>query len=148
VDERLGQLHTLLHAGGVAADLAVTLLVEADVAQRLRRALAGRRTRQAAHPAEVGDQLGRAEVGRQAVVLRQVADARPHRRRVRRGVEPEHPYLAAGRRQQAQHDLDQCGLARAVGADQTHDARFDRNSQVGERRHAVPVRLGQRLGRN
>ena len=35
VDQRLGQLHPLLHAGGVAADRAVALLVQADVAQRL-----------------------------------------------------------------------------------------------------------------
>ena len=41
VDERLGQLHPLLHAGGVAADLAVALLVEPDVAQRLGGALPG-----------------------------------------------------------------------------------------------------------
>ena len=41
VDEGLGQLDALLHAGGVAADLAVALLVQADVAQHFGRSLAG-----------------------------------------------------------------------------------------------------------
>ena len=36
VDEGLGQLHALLHAGGEAADLPVALLVQTDVAQRVR----------------------------------------------------------------------------------------------------------------
>ena len=47
VHQRLGQLDPLLHAGGVAADLAVALLVEADVAQRLGGPLSGARYGQA-----------------------------------------------------------------------------------------------------
>ena len=45
VDERLGELDPLLHPGRVAADRAVALLVQADVAQDLGRPLAGRRRR-------------------------------------------------------------------------------------------------------
>ena len=41
VHERLRELHALLHARRVAADGAVALLVEPDVAQRVRGALAG-----------------------------------------------------------------------------------------------------------
>jgi hypothetical protein len=74
VDERLGQLDPLLHAGGVAADLAVALLVEADVAQGLGRPLAGRGGRKSTDARHVGDELRRREVGRQAVVLRHVPD--------------------------------------------------------------------------
>ena len=47
VDERLGQLDPLLHAGRVAADRPVALLVQADVAQHLGRPLAGGRRRAA-----------------------------------------------------------------------------------------------------
>ena len=47
VDERLGELDPLLHAGRVAADRAVALLVQPDVAQHLGRPLAGRRARAA-----------------------------------------------------------------------------------------------------
>ena len=48
VHQRLGQLDPLLHAGGVAADRAVALLVEPDVAQRLGGPLAGGGARQPA----------------------------------------------------------------------------------------------------
>ena len=43
VDERLGELDPLLHAGRVAADRAVALLVQPDVAEDLGRPLAGGR---------------------------------------------------------------------------------------------------------
>ena len=41
-DERLRQLDPLLHAGRVGTDLAVALLVEADVPERLGGTLLGR----------------------------------------------------------------------------------------------------------
>ncbi len=41
MDERLSQLHLLLHAGGVAAHGAVPLLVQPDVAQRVGGPLTG-----------------------------------------------------------------------------------------------------------
>src|SRR5580698_4705066 len=79
-DQRLGELYPLLHAGRVAADLAVPLLVQADVPQRLGGALPGRGGRQPGHAAHVRDELGRRDVRRQAVVLGHVADelADPH----------------------------------------------------------------------
>ena len=42
VDERLGELDPLLHAGRIAADRPVALLVQADVAEHLGGPLAGR----------------------------------------------------------------------------------------------------------
>ena len=54
VDQGLGELDPLLHAGRVAADGAVALLVEADVAQRVGGALAGRGRRQPGHAAPCG----------------------------------------------------------------------------------------------
>ena len=74
VDERLGELHPLLHAGRVAADRPVALLVQPDVAEDLGGPLAGGRPRQAGHQGQVRDEVGRRRVGRQAVVLRHVAD--------------------------------------------------------------------------
>ena len=47
VDERLGELDPLLHAGRVAADRPVALLVQADVAEDLGRPLARGGARQA-----------------------------------------------------------------------------------------------------
>ena len=95
VHQRLGELDPLLHAGRVAADLPVALLVEPDVAQRLGGAFAGGRARQAADPAEVGDELGGGHVRRQAVVLRHVADPGADPVGVGGGVEAEDPHLAA-----------------------------------------------------
>ena len=74
VDERLGELHALLHAGRVAADRPVPLLEQPDVAQDLGGPLPGGRGRQPGHLGEVRDELGRRVVGRQRVVLGHVAD--------------------------------------------------------------------------
>ena len=41
MNERLGQLHALFHAGGIAADRPVALLVQADVTEHLGRSFAG-----------------------------------------------------------------------------------------------------------
>ena len=73
VDQRLGELDPLLHAGRVAADRPVPLLVEPDVAQRVGGALPGRGPRQPGHPGHVHDELGGRHVRRQAVVLGHVA---------------------------------------------------------------------------
>ena len=74
VDERLGELDPLLHAGRVAADRAVALLVQADVAEDLGGPFAGRAAGQPGHPGHVADEVRRGQVGRQAVVLGHVAD--------------------------------------------------------------------------
>ena len=80
VDERLGELHALLHARRVAADRAIPLLVEPDVAEHLGSPLAGGGPRQAGHLGEVRHDIGRRHVRRQAVVLRHVADELADRR--------------------------------------------------------------------
>ena len=132
VHQRLGQLDPLLHAGRVAADRAVPLLVEPDVPQRVGRAFAGRGLRQARHPRHVDHELGGRHVGRQAVVLGHVAHPLADRRTLGRHVEVQDRGRAGGRRQQAEHHLDQRGLARAVRADEPHDAGFDVDGQLGD----------------
>ena len=121
-DQRLGQLDPLLHAGGVGTDQAVPLLVQPDVAQRLGRAFLGHRGRQPRHPAQVGHELGRGHVGRQAIVLRHVAEQGPDPLAAGLAVVTEHLGLALGRRDEPEQDLDQGRLARAVRADQPRDA--------------------------
>ena len=145
-DQRLGQLDPLLHAGRVGADLAVALLVQADVAQRLGGALLGRGRREAGHPAQVGDELGGGDVRRQAVVLGHVAGQRPDPLPVLAAVGAEHAGLPARGRQQAEQDLDQGGLARAVGADQAGDARPDGHGERVQRGDRARVLLGQLEG--
>ncbi len=146
VHERLRELHPLLHAGRVAADGTVALLVQADVPQRVGRALASRRLRQPGHARHVDDELGRRHVRREAVVLRHVPDPLADRRPVRHDVEAEDRRAtrpSAGSR--PEHHLDQRRLARAVRADQPDDARLDLDAEVGHRRDlAVP--LGQPVG--
>ena len=74
VDQGLGQLGALLHAGRVAAHRAVALLGEADMAEHVGGALAGCRAGQAGHLGQVDDEVAGADVRRQAVVLGHVAD--------------------------------------------------------------------------
>ena len=59
VDERLGELDPLLHAGRIATDRAIALLVQPDVAQHLGGAFAGRRRGQPRHARHVADEIGR-----------------------------------------------------------------------------------------
>src|SRR6266702_2500248 len=143
-DQGLGQLHPLLHAGGVGADQPVPLLVQADVPQRLRGAFLGHRGRQAGDPAQVGDELGRGHVARKAVVLGHVAEQRPDRLAAGSAVAAEHLGLALGRRDEGEQDLYQRGFARAVGADEPGDAGGDRDGETVERGDVARVHLGQR----
>ena len=139
VDERLGELGLLLHAGGVAAHRPVALLGEPDVAQHLGGPLAGGHPGQARHHRQVDDEVARAHVRRQAVVLGQVADRRRGSRSPSVAMScPSTCAPPAGRRDQAEQDLEQRRLAGAVGADQTGDAR--RRSRGRARRGRAPDR--------
>ena len=145
VDQRLGELGPLLHAGGVAADRAVALLGQPHVAQHVGGALAGRGERQARHLAQVHDQVAGRHVGRQAVVLGHVADQGADRAAVGGDVVAEHARAAAGRRHQAEQDLDQGGLAGAVRPDQAGHALADGHVEAVQRRDAR-VLLGEPRG--
>ena len=101
VDERLGQLDALLHARRVAAHGPVALLEEADVAQHVGGALAGRRARQAGHARHVVDEVGRRDVGGQAVVLGHVADELADGQPLAGDVEVEDARRASGRVEEA-----------------------------------------------
>ena len=85
VDERLGELDALLHARRVAADLAVALLEQADVPQRFGGAFAGGGAGQAVDLGHVRDELRRAHIDRQAVVLGHVANVLAELGALRRG---------------------------------------------------------------
>ena len=148
VHERLRQLHALLHARGVAAHLAVALLEEAHVAQRLRRAFAGGGAGQAAHAREVGHELRGREVGRQAVVFGHVAGELADGGPFRGHVAVQHARAPGGGRRQPQQDLDERALARAIRPHQPHHARLHAHVQRVQRRHArialrEPVRLDE-----
>src|SRR5215472_6007110 len=145
-DEGLGQLDPLLHPGGVGADLPVPLLVHADVAQRFGGPFLRGGGRQPRHAPKVGDELGPGDVGRQAVVLGHVPGERPDPLPAGGDVVAEHDRPAAGRREQAEQDLDQRRLAGPVRADQPGDAGLDVDGEAGQRRHVARVPLGQRVG--
>ena len=147
VHQRLRELHALPHAGGVAADLAVALLVEPDVPQGVGGPLAGHGRGQPGHAAEVDHQLGGGHVGGEAVVLGHVADPSADLLPGRRDVQAQDLRRAGGRGEQAEQDLDERGLPGAVGADQPRDAGPDRQGQPVERRDRR-IALGQRLGRD
>jgi hypothetical protein len=146
VDERLGELDPLLHPGRVAADGAVALLVQPDVAEDLGGPLAGGGPGQAGHPRHVADEVGRRRVGRQAVVLGHVADELADRRALRPDVEVHHGGPSGRRLEQAEQDLDQRALAGPVGPDEADDSGLELERQPIERDHAagIPAReVGQ-----
>ena len=143
VDERLGQLDPLLHAGRIAADRPVALLVQADVAQHLGGPLAGSGPWQAGHLRHVPDEVGRRRLGREAVVLRHVADELADLRAVGADVEVHDLRRAGGRLEEPEQELEHRALAGAVGADEADDPGLELEGQGVERGDAVAVALGQ-----
>ena len=144
VGEGLGELGLLLHPGRVAAHRSVPLLGQPDVAQHLGGALARRHARQAGHHRHVDDEVARADVRWEAVVLGQVADLRAHLGALGDDVVAEHLGPAAGRGDQAEEDLEQRRLARAVGPDEAGRALTDLEGQGVEGEHRTVV-LGEVL---
>ncbi len=145
VDQRLGELDALAHPGRIAADGAVPLLVQADVTERLGGPLPCRGRGQAAHARHVGDEVGGADVRRQAVVLRHVPHPLPDLAPMGRGVHAQHRGASRGRPDQAEQHLQQGRLPRAVGADQPHDPAVERERDAVERGDAG-ISLGQAVG--
>jgi hypothetical protein len=146
VDQGLGELDALLHAGGVAADAAVALLVEPDVAQCLGRSFPGHGGGQSADASHVGDELGGDHVRRQAVVFRHVADPGADAVTVGERVQAEHADLAGRGLEQAQRQLDQRALSGAVDADQTDHPRLDGHGEIRQGGHLVVVAHFERAG--
>src|SRR5262249_56195589 len=59
-----------------------------------------------------------AEAGVERMLLSEEADPRQSLRRLRAGVEPEHPYRAGARLHQADREPQECCLARPVWTDE------------------------------
>jgi hypothetical protein len=98
------------------------------------------------HAAHVGDELGRRDVWRQAVVLGHVPDELPDRHAVLDAVVTEDLRHALGGLEQPEEDLDQGRLAGPVGADEAGDAGREGDGQARERGHVARVDLGQSGG--
>jgi hypothetical protein len=145
VDECLRELDPLLHAGRVAPDGAVPLLVQAAVAQDLGRPLARGGARQPGHEREVRDPVRRRRVGRQAVVLGHVADELADVGAACPDVEIEHGRVARGRRDEPEQDLDERRLPCPVRADEADDAGFDVDRQRVEGGDVRAVALRERI---
>ncbi len=125
VDQGDRQLDPLEHAGGEAAERAVALLVEADLVADLGGALARGSRRQAAELAHEGDEVRGGHVTWQAGALREIPDAGADPERVGGHVVAQHRGAAPVRHDQAEEELEEGGLAGAVGADQAGAAALD-----------------------
>src|ERR1019366_2435348 len=145
VDERLRELDALLHAGGVAADEAVALLVEADVTERLGGAFARGGGGEAGHAAHVGHEVGGGHIYRKAVVLGEVADELADLERVGERVHAQNFEGTGGGGEEAEEDADEGGFAGAVGADEADDAGVERERERIEGGYAR-VALGDAAG--
>ena len=121
VDEGLGELDALLHAGGVLFDVPVALLVEADVAEDVGGAGAGGDGGDAAHLGHVPEELGRRDGVGEAVVLGHVTEPHAHLD-VFVGLFAEDLGVAGGGREEAEKELHGRALARAVWPEQPGDA--------------------------
>src|SRR4051812_23328868 len=78
VDQRLAELHTLLHARRVSTDGAISLFEQAGVTQRVGSTRSCRGWWKTACFRHVRQELRGTHEGRQTVVLRHIADASPH----------------------------------------------------------------------
>src|SRR6185503_5285838 len=124
VRDRLRQAHALPHALRIPRHLPVRRLGQAQALERLPRFLFRFRA-----PVSEQQQPGRDEresgrPARRRVVLRGVPGDAHQRFGIARR-DPAHEDLAVVGMDQAGHQVHQCGLARAVRADQARDARRD-----------------------
>ena len=116
VDDRPRELHALPLAGRHRADRPEPLLAEADLPERVVRALDRRPRGEAVQLAEVPDEIGGVHVGRQVVVLGRVTDAGAHLDAGAGRIVPEHGQLARVARAEAEHERDERRLPGAVRA--------------------------------
>ena len=141
VNERLGQLHPLLHPGRVGPHGPVALLEQPDVAEDVGRAQAGGRAREPADLRQVGEKLGSRDRTWEAVVLGCVPDPGAVLGRASR-VGAEHFDRAGVGVDQAHEQLQRRRLAGAVGAEQPCDPGLDLEADVVQRPDGA-VRLRQ-----
>ena len=134
VDERLSELHALLHACRVGADRPITLLEQTDVPEQVGGSQPRRRAREAAQLGHVAEEFRGGCAGRQTIVLGRVADARPVLDRPAR-VSSEHLDGAGVRVNQPDQDSQRGRLAGAVRAQQTGDPLADLEARPVERAH-------------
>ena len=78
MNQRLGQLHSLLHSGGVSANRAISLLEQPYVSERVCRTRPRHRRRKPTHLRHVRKKFRRAMLCRQTIVLRHVPDTRAY----------------------------------------------------------------------
>ena len=116
VDEGLGELDALFHAGGILFDVAVALLVEADVAEDVGGASPSSDSGDTAHLGHVSEELGRRDGVGEAVVLGHVSEPHTHLD-VFVGLFAEDLGSAGGGRKEAEEELHGGALARAVGTE-------------------------------
>ncbi len=140
VGDGLSQLDPLALAGGHRAQRPEPLLAEPDQEQGVGRTFGGVVGGQTVHLGHVPDEVVGGLLGWHQVVLGRVADPHPDVGSGRPGAHPQHLDGAGVGLVQAQHEADQRGLARAVGAEQPGGAGVDLDvGRVQHRRGAVPL---------
>ena len=141
--QRVRQTDALPVAFRKLADDAAAHVRQAALLHHRRDALAGTPPAEALEPRAEFQVFPHAHFGVQRVVLRHVADAAAHLRRLMKHVEARHARRAARRRQEAGQNAHRRAFARAVRAEQADDfAARDRERDVRHRR-AARVAFGQ-----
>jgi hypothetical protein len=136
VRDRRGELDSLALAGGHRADRAEALLSEADVPERIVRALDRRLPRDPVKLGQVPHEVCSVSVRRQVVVLGGVPDAGAHLERGRPRILPEHEELAVVSCAQAEDERYERRLAGAVRPEEPRDPVPDVDGEAveGDRR--------------
>ena len=122
MDDRAGELDALPLAGRHRPDGPEPLLAEPDLPECIVGPLDRGTPRQAVELAQMANEIGCMHVGRQVVMLRCEADARPDVDARCRGIVAEDGQLAGIARSQAEHEGDEGRLAGTVRPEQAGDA--------------------------
>ena len=132
MNQGLGQLEPLLHAGGIFFQPAIAGVFQAQTGQHFvgppQRLLA----RHAIEFAGQGHVLGSAQSGDQGISLGHVTEQAPQQRAAAGEVVAEHPAASLRGRQQAKQDLEQRRLAAAVGPEQTDPPRLKAQRNIAQ----------------
>ena len=131
--ERLGELETLFHSGGVFLGGSVSGLAQFGIVEHFVGTLHGVGMRHAGQPSGIVYITRAAHTGNQAIVLGHEPDALADQWLLAPDVEPQHLGIARRGGRLPEQDADERALARTVGTEQTHDTGVNRKRDAAQR---------------
>ncbi len=142
------EFETTLHAAGESLGFFLSAIGEAYAAQHLGNALLQRCAAKSVNVSDQHQVLLRRELDVDALGLEDHADVAPNQRRLARDIVSHDQGATARRQHQSRENAEGCGLAAAVGAEQTENLRGANIERHTGQRDAIAVLMAKSLQLN